>query len=78
MSDASEKPWSDNPYAPQIPSWLYLVEKASFNGITAGTIFYGTLPHTSFYPSLPVCSTRLFRNRSGTVLPVHERVAESR
>ena len=47
MSDSSEKPWSDNPYAPQIPSWLYLTERDIFDGILVGAIFYGILTNTS-------------------------------
>jgi hypothetical protein len=35
-------PWSSNPYAPQIPYWLYFAEKANFAGFLIGAIFYGT------------------------------------
>jgi len=40
MSD--EKPWSNNPNAPQIPYELYFGEKANFAGILIGAILYGT------------------------------------
>ena len=43
MGDASEKPWSDNPYAPRLPSTLYFGEKETFAGSLIGAIFYGTL-----------------------------------
>ena len=45
MSDSSEKPWSNNPFAPQIPYSLYFSEKANFAGILIGAIFYGTSVH---------------------------------
>lgn len=41
MSDSSEKPWSNNPTAPQIPHLLYSLEKGIFAGILIGAIFYG-------------------------------------
>lgn len=41
MSNSAEKPWSDNPNAPQIPHILYFAEKASFAGALIGIIFYG-------------------------------------
>jgi hypothetical protein len=54
MSDSSEKPWSDNPNAPQIPYLLYFAEKANFAGILIGAILYGMSTHVHiFYPSLP-------------------------
>ena len=45
MSDPSLKPWSDNPYAPQIPYELYFAEKANFAGVLIGAILYGTPTH---------------------------------
>lgn len=53
MSDSSEKPWSDNPYAPQIPYWLYFAEKANFAGVLIGGILYGMSTHAFIYPYLP-------------------------
>ena len=53
MSGSSEKPWSDNPYAPQIPYWLYFAEKANLAGSIIGGIFYGTSAHAHTYPNLP-------------------------
>lgn len=41
MSDSSQVPWSNNPNAPQIPSLVYLEEKANFAGVLIGAIFYG-------------------------------------
>ena len=41
MSDAQDKPWSDNPNAPQIPYYLYFEEKADFAGVLIGSILYG-------------------------------------
>jgi len=41
MSDPSQKPWSDNPNAPQIPHDLYVWEKAVFAGAFIGVILYG-------------------------------------
>jgi len=41
MSTAGEKPFSDNPYAPDIPYWLYFAEKTNFAGFLIGAIFYG-------------------------------------
>lgn len=49
MTDASLKPWSDNPYAPQIPYSLYFAEKTNFAGVLIGAIFYGMPTHASLY-----------------------------
>lgn len=53
MADSAMRPWSNNPYAPQIPYVLYLGEKAYFAGFLMGAIFYGTLTYVSAYPPLP-------------------------
>lgn len=34
-------PWSDDPYAPQIPFWLYFAEKTNYAGYIIGSIIYG-------------------------------------
>jgi hypothetical protein len=47
MADPLEKPWSDNPNAPQIPYSLYFAEKANLAGIFIGAIFYGMPTYTS-------------------------------
>lgn len=41
MSDSSGRPWTDNPYAPNITYGLYLGEKENFAGNLIGAIFYG-------------------------------------
>ena len=41
MSESSQKPWSDNPNAPQIPYDLYVWEKAVFAEGFIGAILYG-------------------------------------
>ena len=46
MSDSSQTPWSNNPFAPQIPYSVYFAEKANFAGSLIGAIFYGTLAYT--------------------------------
>ena len=55
MSDSQDKPWSDNPNAPQIPYYLYFEEKADFAGVLIGSILYGM--HNP--PRLHVCVTKL-------------------
>ena len=78
MSDSQEKPWSDNPNAPQIPYYLYFEEKADFAGVLIGSILYGM--HMVFTPiSLRnhthlVCSAYP-RDTGRTFLPVYGRVA---
>jgi hypothetical protein len=52
MSNPWGQPWSDRPYAPQIPYWVYFAEKASFAGAFIGAIFYGTLRHMSCLSAL--------------------------
>ena len=42
MSDRLEKPWSDNPNAPQIKHSLYLAEKGIFAGFFIAAALYGT------------------------------------
>lgn len=39
----SEKPWSNNPNAPQIPHSLYIQEKGNFAGPLVGAVFYGII-----------------------------------
>ena len=57
MSVSTEKPWSGDPNAPQIPFSLYIEEKEDFAGFLMGAISYGTLTHppapvfTLIYPS---------------------------
>ena len=56
-SDSSEKPWSNNPNAPQIPYSLYLAEKSNFAGNLIGAILYGTPTHIPVYlpsPAQPI------------------------
>ena len=52
-------PWSTNPYAPQIPYWLYFAEKANFAGFLIGAIFYGTT-----VPPRPLLSVLTLRSLS--------------
>ena len=49
MRDQTLIPWSDNPYAPQIPYELYYIEKVNFAGPWIGAIFYGTPTYGSAY-----------------------------
>lgn len=37
-----QRPWSNNPNAPQIPYWVYFAEKTNFAGHSIGAIFHGT------------------------------------
>jgi hypothetical protein len=53
MDSSSQKSWSDNPNAPQIPYSLYFAEKANFAGFLIGAIFYGTKIHMSAPPYSP-------------------------
>lgn len=41
MSDPSQEPWSNNPYAPKISYQLSVAEKTNFAGFITGAIFYG-------------------------------------
>ena len=55
--DSSEKPWSNNPNAPQIPYSWYLAEKTTFAGILISAILYGAPTHMSVYlpsPTQPI------------------------
>ena len=53
MSGPSETSRSDNPNAPQIASWVYVVEREVLAGSLVGAIFYGALTHAPVYPFLP-------------------------
>ena len=53
MESSSQKPWSDNPNAPQISYSLYFAEKVNFAGFLIGAIFYGMQTHTSTSPRSP-------------------------
>ena len=78
MSDPSLKPWSDNPYAPQIPYELYFAEKTNFAGVLIGAIFYGTPTHSTFTHPCSRCLLDRPRDRHRPVLPVHNHVAQPR
>lgn len=52
MSDSSELPWSNNPYAPKIPYHIYFGEKAVFAGILIGSMLYGA--RRIFLPYVPL------------------------
>jgi len=41
MSNSSQTPWSNDPYAPQISRRMYLAEKLNFAGFLIGAICYG-------------------------------------
>lgn len=66
MSDSSEIPWSNNPYAPQIPRSLYFAEKASFAGAALGAIFYGIVI-VMFFQSTGALLDPANRKRGGLV-----------
>lgn len=76
MSSSSEEPWSDKPYAPQIPYLLYFAEKANFAGMFVSSVLYGVSARTGTYPNLPRLSIHRFRDRRCPVLPVHDRAAQ--
>jgi len=78
MSDSQDKPWSDNPNAPQIPYYLYFEEKADFAGVLIGSILYGmhgaTPDHTPMEPS-SLCLLGFSRDPRRALLPVYGRAA---
>lgn len=43
MSGSSEKPWSDNPRAPQIPYEVYIAERGNFVGDFIAAMLYGCI-----------------------------------
>ena len=51
MSNSLGRLWSDSPNAPQIPFWLYHLEKDYFAGMLVGAVAYGVLNLT------PIIST---------------------
>jgi hypothetical protein len=79
MSDSWGQPWSDNPYAPQIPYWLYFAEKVTFAGTSSPSDILWYAP--TLIRRLSVL-TRLFdhhpRDCHRSVLPMHGRLAQSR
>ena len=54
MSDSQEQSFSNNPYAPKIPSYLYPRERADFFGVFIASVFYGTreVPHLPVHLSM--------------------------
>lgn len=58
-AEASLKPWSNNPYAPQIPYSLYFAEKTNFAGVLIGAILYGMPICVPTYPCSLVCSSSI-------------------
>ena len=79
-SDSSQKPWSDNPNAPQIPYGLYFWEKATVAGNIIGAIFYGLQTHMSVYSILAhlVYSINCSRYRHRTLLSIYGSPVRSR
>lgn len=57
--------WSTNPYAPQIPYWLYFAEKANFAGFLIGAIFYGIVI-VLFFQCLGAIFSTTNRQKGGT------------
>ena len=57
-TEASQKPWSNNPYAPQIPYSVYFAEKTYLAGVLIGAIFYGMPICVPICP----CSLQFFRS----------------
>ena len=53
MSDSLEKPWSNNPNAPQIPPSLYNAEREFFASYVVGGILYGMPTYASLHPHSP-------------------------
>ena len=77
-STSGEPSFSNNPYAPDIPYWLYFAEKTNFAGFLIGAIFYGTQPDLRVGLDSPahfVCPVG-FRDRHRPVLPMHGRVVQ--
>ena len=56
MAHSSQTPWSNDPNAPQLPTWLHLIEKAFLAGFFIGAISYGALTP----PPGNLCSPRRF------------------
>ena len=63
MSNSQGQLFPNGPYAPKIPHFLYLQEKADFIGVYVGSIFYGTreVPR----PLVCLCSLCLVYYRDG-------------
>ena len=76
MSDSQEKPWSDDPNAPEITYDLYFTEKAWFAGNLIASLLYGTpghpRPSTHAHSVCPVDS----RDRHHCVLPMYGRAVQ--
>ena len=75
MSDTWGPPWSNNPYAPQIPSWLYIAEKTSFAGFLIGAIFYGAPIRLSSIRTLSLIYRS--RDRYRSILPMYGCIVRS-
>lgn len=78
MSDSLAKPWSDDPYAPQLPYLLYAAEENYFIGVLISAIFYGTTTHIPTYLCLPYLLACHSRDCHLSVLPMCGCVALSR
>ena len=77
MARSWGSPYSSNPYAPQIPYWLYFAEKANFAGFLIGAIFYGTPTHlASLLSVLTLPLDHHFRDRHRPLLPMSDRVVQ--
>lgn len=78
MPNTSQKSWYDNPNAPNIPSQIYFDEKANFAGMLTCAVSYGAKTRGSIYPPLPPCLIYYSRICRHLILPMHERIAQSR
>lgn len=81
MSGPSERSWSDDPNAPQLPYLLYTPEKDYFTGATIGAVVYGAQGYAPAYLSVLTLSARFiilgvvialfFQCMSALLHPVH-------
>lgn len=69
MSDSSAVPWSNNPFAPQIPYALYFAEKSNFAGALLGAIFYGIVI-VMFFQCMSALFNPVNRTKEGIKWPL--------
>lgn len=76
MSDPGRMPWSNDPYAPQIPYRLHVAERINFTGNLISAALYGAFPSVPNFPFfqsmvLGIVVVLFFQCTSSLFDPVH-------
>ena len=80
MTDPGERPWSNNPSAPNIPESLYFEEKVTFAGMFIALVLYGTCKTRVTCPYIcpPFFHSAHYRDPHRLILSMYGRTVQLR